>query len=124
MSYIQIEIGGQERGMMFSQGVNILIRDKFLAFDKDERLAFGMQLIAWAALKIHCTLKGLVCDFTFEDVYKWYDSLPLESQEKIAAAYNEINAFEGELPEPEDTEKKNLTDTDTEQSVTNSAVVS
>lgn len=122
MSYIQIEIGGKLRDMVFTQGVNILIRDKFLAFDKDERLAFGMQLTAWAALKVNCILKGIPCDFTFEDVYNWYESLPLESVEKIGQAYNEMIAFEKDLPEQPE-EKKSLTE-HTEPSVTQSDAAS
>jgi len=130
MSYLQIEIGGRERGIKFSQGTNILLQDRVLLMDDEERKAFGVPIIIWAGLKTNCVIKGerftkSVEDkdkpgkfreepSTFEDVCEWCESLSEQIKLDIVNLYSEVNPQK----EVADDEKKNQPDIDTEQNVT------
>jgi hypothetical protein len=112
MSYLQIEIGGKLRGMKFSQGTNILLRDKVKDYSDAEKEAFGGYCIIWAALKANCVIKGEAADFTFEDVCDWCDKLSVEDYTKIIKLQTEVNAVVDAIePLPDNSteeEKKNV----------------
>lgn len=138
MSYIQIEIGGRLRGVKFSQGTNILLQDRVLLMDEDERKAFGVPVIVWAGLKTNCVIKGerftktivpldnltdneKEVPVTFEDVCEWCEKLAPEITLDIVNLYSEVNPAKEDVPD--NAEKKNQTENiDTEQNVTNSPV--
>jgi hypothetical protein len=129
MSYIQIDIGGRLRGIKFSQGTNILLQDRVMLMDEDERKAFGVPVIIWAGLKTNCVIKGerftkteddKEVSATFEDVCEWCEKLPVDVTLDIVNLYSEVNPVKEDAP---DDEKKNQPENiDTEQNVTNSPV--
>lgn len=117
--YIEKEIGGKLRGMIFSQGTNVLAVDKAKDFDDAEKTAFGAYCLIWAALKANCTINGLPCDFTFADVCVWADQLSSETYMELIKINQEINNFkpDKEIAEISEEEKKNKKET-TKKTVT------
>lgn len=113
MIFKEIEIGGKLRGLVFSQGTNMLARQQAKDYTDDERIAFGGYCILWAALKANCIVKKIECDFTFEDVINWADKLSIETYTDLITANNEMNEFQADVNQPElsDEEKKSKTET-------------
>lgn len=99
MSYIQIEIGGKQRGLKFSQGTLILFQDSIKSYDEAEIKAFASHKLVWAALKTNSIIKGEEVNFSFADVFDWVEGLSEEVLLKIHAAFNESQGFAKELPE-------------------------
>lgn len=138
MSYIQVDIGGRKRGIKFSQGTNILLQDRVIIMDDDERKAFGVPVIVWAGLKTNCVIKGerftktadnpekitddtkpdtVEVPATFEDVCDWCETLPDSIKVDIVNLFSEINPQSGNV---EDEKKNQPVITDTAQNVTDS----
>jgi len=99
MSYIQIEIGGKQRGLKFSQGTLMLFQDSIKSYDEAEKKAFASHKLVWAALKTNSIIKGEDVDFSFADVFDWVESLSEEVLLKIHAAFKESQGFAKDLPE-------------------------
>lgn len=125
MAYKEIEIGGQKRGALFSQGTLILARDATKEYSDEEKAAFGWYIVIWAALKAACVINRTVCDFTLADVIGWADKLTPETLTDLSAMNAENNGFEPDQdeahPEMTDEEKKSTTEL-IEQPVTDSPV--
>src|SRR6187549_169419 len=128
MSYIQVEIGGRQRGIKFSQGTNVLLQDRLGEQDESVRKAFAVAFIVWAGLKTNCVIKGERFTKTvdgvevaadFEDVCEWVEKLDEVTSMNIVNLYTEVNPPKADQPEPVVEEKKNLMDTATQETVTN-----
>jgi len=128
MSYIQVEIGGRQRGIKFSQGTNVLLQDRLGEQDESVRKAFAVAFIVWAGLKTNCVIKGerftktvdgVEVGADFEDVCEWVEKLDEVTSMNIVNLYTEVNPPKADQPEPVVEEKKNLMDTATQETVTN-----
>lgn len=125
MIYKEKEIGGQIRGLVFSQGTNILARDMMKDYDDEARMAMGGYCVLYAALKVNCVVNKITCDFTFNDVIGWADKLSISDYADLIQANNEMNSFAVEpdpnQPELSEAEKKSTPES-TEQTATDSPV--
>ena len=128
MSYIQVEIGGRQRGIKFSQGTNVLLQDRLGEQDESVRKAFAVAFIVWAGLKTNCVIKGerftktvdgVEVGADFEDVCEWVEKLDEVTSMNIVNLYTEVNPPKADQPEAIVEEKKNLMDTATQETVTN-----
>jgi len=123
--YKEKEIGGKLRGLVFSQGTNILARDMMKDYDDEARIAMGGYCVLYAALKVNCVVNKITCDFTFNDVIGWADKLSIADYADLIQANNEMNSFTVEpdpsQPEMTDEEKKSIP-ASTEQTATGSPV--
>lgn len=93
MVRIEMNIGGQLRGLNFSQGTNILVQDLIKDYSEQDIKAFGAYCIVYAALKADHIAKAKPVDFTFEDVFGWCEALELDDYNKITDAYYESTGF-------------------------------
>lgn len=96
MSYIQIELGGQTRGLKFNQGANeIYWREIRLDLDTE---AGEVYAIFYAGLRGNCIAKRIEADFTMENVQDWVDELYLTDEGKkvirdVAAVFTETQQY-------------------------------
>lgn len=97
-NYVQIEIGGELRGLKFNQGANVEIQ---LKIGKSKNAMFGCYAVVYGGLIGNCFVKGIEPDFTFEDVCGWVDEIQDES------IFTSItDAYKASLPVVEETAKK------------------
>lgn len=110
MSYIQVEIGGKQRGLKFNQ-MAVITMTKYLDF---ENLAatYGYALV-YAGLVANCYVKREEPDFTFEQVCDWVETLTPEKLVEIRDVFESTQTFktlqENANPEPQTKKKQKST---------------
>ena len=82
MSYIQIEIGGQQRGLKFNKMAQLELADKIV----EGNFMSGIYALIYAGMKANCYVKQVEPDFTFEQVCDWCDVLP----DEVLTAVNDV----------------------------------
>lgn len=143
MSYIEVKFD-RVRGIKFSQGTNMILQESpMMEMSHNERISFGMGYVIWAGLKTNCAINGqrftktednpnkekgqpetIEVAATIKDVFEWIEKTPEATLVEIANLYKEVNDALASVKQPDNDEKKSLTDTVTEPSVTESPVES
>jgi len=78
MSYLQINIGGKERGLKFNQ----LAIETIAKYNDAETISGLLYAMIYGGLKANAYVKREEPDFTFEQVCDWVDEL--ENKEEIS----------------------------------------
>ena len=89
MSYINVEIGGKQRGLKFNKMAQLIIEQKIIA----DNLMSGVYAVVYAGLKANCYVKGVEPDFTFEDVCDWTDGLEDSIILQITEAFKDTEMY-------------------------------
>jgi len=100
-NYIQIEIGGKQRGFKFNQMADTEYRVK--VGDQTNPIAHTYSMV-WAGLISNCFTKGVEVDFTFEDVCDWCESVNDTDFLNILTCYKSTKDFLKDVPQ--DVKKK------------------
>lgn len=102
MSYIQIEIGGQLRGLKFNQ----LASELLAKYYDGETTASFIYAMIYAGLRGNTYVKREEPDYTFETVSEWVDSMPDRDAQiiKVTAVLTETQDFK-KLIEKTDTDE-------------------
>lgn len=95
-NYIQIEIGGLQRGLKFNQMADTEYRVK--VGDQTNPIAHTYSMV-WAGLIANCFVKGEELDFTFEDVCEWCEKVSDDDFMKVLESYKSTKAFLTDVPE-------------------------
>lgn len=103
MSYIQIEIGGEKRGLKFNQGALIMFQSKI---DKDNYAATTGYALIYAGLKANAYVKSEEFTETFETVCDWVDELPEQTVLDVINCFKETQAYKALIPAEEEDKKK------------------
>ena len=87
--YIQIELGGVNRGLKFGNRalLNVMAKHKV-----DEGIKFSFELIVdliYFALLNNCQIKKVDPDFSYEEVENWTDEIPMDQLMVV------FNSFQG-----------------------------
>lgn len=104
MSYLQLEIGGKNRGLKFNQMTLVLLSQHT---DKDNADATAAYALFYAALRANCYVKREEPDFSFEHACDWFDKLSNDQVLQIKAAFDEVTGFSQDLPKEAKKKKKN-----------------
>lgn len=91
MSYLQLEIGGQRRGLKFNQMAYVLF---YQHVDLAEYLATMYYAIVYAGLKANAYVKREELDVTFEQVCEWVDEMPQEDKDAALKAFTETTQWQ------------------------------
>lgn len=102
MNYIQIEIGGQLRGLKFNQGAHVEIQTT-IEKAKANNDIFNSYAVFYGGLIGNCFVKGVEPDFTFEDVCDWCDKIKTEDVISV------LNCYKDSLPAIPEEDKKKIT---------------
>jgi len=78
MSYLQINIGGKERGLKFNQ----LAIETIAKYNDAETISGLLYAMVYGGLKANAYVKREELDFTFEQVCDWVDEL--ENKEEVS----------------------------------------
>jgi hypothetical protein len=90
MSYIQMKIGGEPRGLKFNQ-MAVVTMTKYLDFE-NVPATYGYALV-YSGLVASCYVKREEPNFTFEQVCDWVDELSIEELTQIRDKFEETQAF-------------------------------
>lgn len=114
MNYIQVNIGGKDRGLKFNQ-MALEVFNKNI--DDKAPMSSSIYATFYAGLVGNCYVKKEEPDFTFEDVTDWVDELSETDKKKIievCKCFEETSFYKTWLKEFQDrinsilgTEKKN-----------------
>lgn len=96
MAYIEIDIGGQKRGLKFNQMTDVEFKVKLGKSTNDAAYTYAM---VWAALISNCFVKGIEVDFSFEDVCDWCEKISDDDFYKILEAYKSTKEFLKDIPD-------------------------
>lgn len=111
MSYIKINIGGQDRGLKFNQGALVTFQTKI---DPDNIAGTTGYALIWAGLKANAYVKGEEFTETFETVCDWVDELPEGVILEVVKTFQETQMYQKMLPDnkkklhPESTKRNRL----------------
>lgn len=122
MSYIQLNIGGKERGLKYNQMAILEIGQRALTSKYEpgtlQHDMYSIVCILFAGLRGNAYAKDSVEDFTFEDCTEWIDLMAEGDKEKMVEAltasekYKETTAFlEGTIEGKKKRKKLPLTNT-------------
>ena len=90
MSYIQLEIGGKQRGLKFNQ-MAVITMTNYLDFN-NLAATYGYALV-YAGLVANCYVKREEPDFTFEQVCDWVETLTPEKLVEIRDVFESTQTF-------------------------------
>jgi hypothetical protein len=85
MSYLQIEIGGKQRGLKYNQ----LAIEVMATYNDTETASAFMYALIYGGLRGNSYVKREEPDYTFEDVCDWVDNLK-NKNEIILEATNKL----------------------------------
>ena len=91
MSYLQINIGGNLRGLKFNQMAYIVFYDHV---DLDQYLATSYYAIAYAGLKANAYVKREEFTDSFETVCEWVDELSAEDKAAMLEAFSSTSQWQ------------------------------
>ena len=103
MSYIKINLGGEDRGLKFNQGALIEFQKKI---DQSNIEGTTGYALIWAGLKANAYVKGEEFTTSFEQVCDWVDELPIQTSIDVMNCFKETQAFKSLIPEEEESKKK------------------
>ena len=104
MSYIQINLGGKQRGLKFNQ-MAVVTMTQYLDFG-NVAATYGYALV-YAGLLSNCYVKREEADFKFEEVCDWVDEMSSEELINVRDCFETTQAFKNLIPnEGELTKKK------------------
>lgn len=90
MSYIQLQIGGKQRGLKFNQ-MAIITMTKYMDFD-NLAATYGYALV-YAGLIANCYVKREEADFTFEQVCDWVETIDPAKLIEIRDVFESTQSF-------------------------------
>jgi len=99
MSYIQIEIGGKQRGLKFNELAvrkysEIVMQDVANGLSNDSDIASnGIYAMFYGGLIGNAYVKREAIDFKFEDVCDWVEALNVDVIKQVSALFIECNKF-------------------------------
>ncbi len=96
MSYVQINIGGKDRGLKFNQMADT---EYLITVGNNTNPIAHTYAMVWAGLISNCYAKKEEVDFTFEDVIDWCEKVKDTDFTKILECYKETKKFLNDLPE-------------------------
>lgn len=112
MSYIEIKIGGELRGLKFNQLAYINFYKKV---DQEDYVGTFHYAAVWGALKATAYVKGLEFTENWETVCEWVDAISVEDKEKITHEFSSTATFKNLVKdgseEKEPPKKKTLKNT-------------
>ena len=105
MIYIQINLGGKERGLKFNQ-MSVITMTKYLDFENIPA-TYGYAIV-YAGLVANCYVKREEPDFTFEQICDLVDEMSLDDITKVRDCFEATQVFKSLLPKEEEvmTKKK------------------
>jgi len=108
MSYIQVELGGKQRGLKYNQ-MAVITMTKYMDYD-NLAATYGYALV-YAGLVANCYVKREEPDFDFEKVCDWVEELSPEKLIKIRDVFEATQTFKkiadnATEPAEEQTKKK------------------
>ena len=121
MSYIQVLLGGKDRGLKFNQGALIKVRE---LIDPNNTAGTSLYAVVYAGLLMNAyakreefveTIDGKQVPISYETVIDWVDELTPEKGVEILNTFYQIQAFQKLLPKEEE-DKKKLTETNIQDS--------
>ncbi len=83
-NYVQINLGGQLRGLKFNQGAHAEIQSRY---KEGQNETFISYIVIYGGLLGNCFVKEIEPDFTFENVCDWADQMTVEDVNAITQAY-------------------------------------
>jgi hypothetical protein len=83
-NYVQIELGGELRGLKFNQGAHVEIQEKLQGIKNP---VFASYAVIYGGLIGNCFVKGIEPNFTFEEVCDWSDKIKIDDVNLIVSAY-------------------------------------
>lgn len=92
--YIQIELGGMNRGLKFGNRALLSVMQKHKV---DQGISFSFELLVdliYHALLNNCQVKKVEPDFTYTEVENWTDEMPMDKLLEI------FNTFQGSFQTP------------------------
>lgn len=95
-NYVQIELGGEKRGLKFNQGAHVEIQQ---LIEGQKNPVFVSYAVIYGGLIGNCFAKRIEPDFTFEQVCDWSDKM------NPADAPIILEAYKASLPPVEDKKK-------------------
>ncbi len=106
MSYIQIEIGGKERGLKFNQ----LAIEIIASYNDGATTSSFMYAMYYGGLRGNSYVKREETDYTFEQVCDWVDELKNKSEvnEKVVNMMQSTALWQELIKDGEDQEKKKV----------------
>lgn len=99
MSYIQIELGGKQRGLKFNELAvrkysEIIMQDVANGLDSEADIATsGVYGMIWGGLVGNAYVKRENVDFTFEDVCDWVEKADVNELKKASDVFVETTQF-------------------------------
>jgi hypothetical protein len=104
MSYLQIEIGGQQRGLKFNQ---LAIELMSMYNDNTTSMAF-FYAVVFGGLKGNAYVKREEFNHTFEEVTDWVDALPNKAETigAITKTLNETQVWQDLIKQGKEIEEK------------------
>lgn len=84
MSYLQLEIGGQLRGLKFNTHAYV---NFYKEVDMDDYEGTFHYAAVWAALKANAYVKRVEFTEKYETVCDWVDVMSLEDKEQVKDAF-------------------------------------
>ena len=103
MSYIKVNIGGQERGLKFNQGALVTFQNKI---DPNNIAGTTGYALIWAGLNANAYVKGEEFTETFETVCDWVDELDVETITEVIKTFQETQAYQKLVPKDDEGKKK------------------
>lgn len=98
MKYMQLELGGEKRGLKFNVGTLKRLNENFdidplhwqIKESTLQEVLPYVEKITFAALINNCIANGHQPNFTFEMVQRWVEDLDPEQIAEIATIYNSM----------------------------------
>lgn len=90
MSFVQVNIGGQQRGLKFNQ-MAVITMAKYL--DYENLNATYLYSVVYGGLSANAYVKREEFTHTFEEVCDWVDGLAIEEATKIQSAFEETQVY-------------------------------
>jgi len=96
MSYLRLNIGGQERGLKFNQMAYVLF---YQHVDLAEYMATMYYAIIYAGLKANAYVKREEFEHSFEQVCEWVDEMNDEYKAAALKAFSETTIWQKAIEE-------------------------
>lgn len=90
MSFVQVNIGGQLRGLKFNQMAVITMAQHL---DYENLNATYLYGVVYGGLSANAYVKREEFTHTFEEVCDWVDELTMEDSQKIQAAFEQTQVY-------------------------------
>lgn len=116
MSYIQIEIGGEKRGLKFNTAAHNVFIKEFNKY-KDFYEAASRYAIVWAGLVGNAIAKHEDFTLEWEQVTEWADKLDEQVVIDVIKVYQSTQEYKKLIPEEKEEDKKKSQSKNTKRNV-------